>query len=97
MSDKTVELSKEVLMALLPDIFQERTSIADFNTFLQSGVYSWSSNALNRPAGMGDFGLLLMFRRSSEFAVQIAVSDRAGKLGYRCYWGSDGWHNWRIL
>lgn len=96
MSDKTVELSQEMLMALLTDIFQERETITDFDSVPQSGIHSYNKATLNRPAGLGEYGFVMMFRRTSLYGLQLAFSDRAGKWGYRCHW-DDGWHAWRIL
>lgn len=97
MSGKTIELSGEILDAVGKNILQGRGNITDFDTVPKSGIYNYGKTALNRPAGLGDYGYVLMFWNDSSFGLQLAVADRAGKLAYRCYWGSDGWHAWRIL
>lgn len=94
---ETIEFSKEIIDAVGRNIPQGRGTLEDFNTVPKSGIYNYDSTTLNRPAGLGDYGFVLMFWNDSLFGLQIAVADRAGKLAYRCYWVSDHWHAWRIL
>ena len=96
MSDKTIELSGEIVDAVGRNILQGRGNITDFDTVPKSGIYNYGKDAANRPSGLGEYGFVLMFWNDSIFGLQVAFSDRGGKLCYRCHW-TDGWHVWRIL
>ena len=96
MSDKTVELTQDVLDAVGKNIPQGRGNLTDFDTVPKSGIYNYNKSTANRPSGLGDYGFVVMLMNDTRYGLQLAFSDRAGKWGYRCHW-DNGWHAWRIL
>ena len=72
-------------------------STADFNSYLDSGVYTsiGTNNNPNKPAGVNDNGFLIVFRLSSSAVIQIWIGTYTGNIVYRKYNGSFG--NWKTI
>ena len=79
-------LSGDVIKELCSMIFADRGTLADFNLSLPSGAYSYTPDTLNSPFG-GRYGVLLSFRASMLFGVEIAFRDYSNLVFYRIVWG----------
>lgn len=70
----------------------EATRISNLNYYLDSGWYSFGSDAVGRPC---DWGVLLHFKCFGSDFAQIAFGTN--NVMYTRWWVNNGWTSWRTI
>ena len=80
------------------EMFSAQVNVSDCNDLTFIGVGEVGADTLNKPSGVGNYGVLVAFKRSGNDIIQLyfQVASTGTKMLVRCS-DSGTWKSWNTI